>query len=68
MDVLDHLMKEHREAEAMLAALGESSPGAERAATLAKLGDALTLHMEVEERDVYPLILQHLEETAISEA
>lgn len=50
------LKKDHREAEAMLKALASSKPGARRQATVNKLVDALTLHMKIEEDDVYPLV------------
>ena len=50
------LKKDHREAEAMLKTLAESKPGARRRSTLDKLDAALRLHMEIEERAVYPLV------------
>ena len=50
------LKKDHREAEAMLKTLAASKPGARRRATLDKLDAALRLHMEIEERAVYPLV------------
>ena len=50
------LKKDHREAEAMLKNLAESKPGARRRSTLDKLDAALRLHMEIEERAVYPLV------------
>jgi hemerythrin-like domain-containing protein len=40
----------------MLETLAHSNPGARRRATVDKLSAALTLHMRIEERDVYPLV------------
>ena len=56
MDVLTHLTQEHRKVEAMLALLAESDPGDEREETVAELTDALSTHMLVEERYVYPIV------------
>jgi hemerythrin-like domain-containing protein len=50
------LKRDHREVEAMLKTLAASKPGARRQATVDKLAKALALHMEIEERDVYPLV------------
>ena len=52
------LKKDHREAEAMLKTLATSKPGARRRSTLDKLTTALTLHMQIEESDVYPLVAE----------
>ena len=60
MNVLDHLIEEHRNAEQLIATLQNSEPGRTRASVLAELSDALDLHMEVEERDVYPIVQEHL--------
>ena len=62
MDVLDHLIKEHREVEQLLEKLAASAAGHDREQMLAELGDALDMHMEVEERDVYPIVEDHLGE------
>jgi hemerythrin-like domain-containing protein len=56
MDVLEHLMQEHRKAEQLLSQLASSQPGPKRRSMFAELCDALDLHMEVEEREVYPLV------------
>ena len=58
MDVLTHLTQEHRKVEAMLAVLAESAPGEERTQTVEDLMDALSTHMLVEERYVYPIVKQ----------
>jgi iron-sulfur cluster repair protein YtfE (RIC family) len=60
MDVLTHLIQEHRKVEAMLAVLADSEPGDERAATVAELEDALRTHMLLEERYVYPIVKDDL--------
>ena len=60
MNVLEHLIEEHRKAEQLIATLAASQPGLTRASILAELSDALDLHMEDEERDVYPIVQQHL--------
>ncbi|MDQ1450114.1 MAG: hypothetical protein QOC79_3085 [Actinomycetota bacterium] len=60
MDVLTHLTREHREVEAMLAALADSRPGEEREGTVTELEDALRTHMLVEERFVYPIVKDDL--------
>ena len=49
MDVLEHLIDEHRQAEQLIAPLAASQPGLTRASVFAELLDALDLHMEVEE-------------------
>ena len=68
MDVLDHLIEEHRKAEQLIATLETTEPGSTRASVLAELSDALDLHMEVEERDVYPLVQEHLGSAKSDEA
>ena len=62
------LKKDHREAEAMLKTLAESKPGARRRSTLDKLDAALRLHMEIEERAVYPLVSRLLGKDDAEEA
>ncbi|HEV8298761.1 MAG TPA: hemerythrin domain-containing protein [Acidimicrobiales bacterium] len=60
MDVLDQLTHEHRDAEELLTQLVKGEPGDARDAALTELGDILALHMEVEERDAYPLVKEFL--------
>jgi iron-sulfur cluster repair protein YtfE (RIC family) len=60
VDVLDHLTEEHRTAERLLAQLKDSEPGDERKRLLAALSDALTVHMEIEEDQLYPLVEEHI--------
>ncbi len=62
------LKKDHREAEAMLKTLAASKPGARRRSTLDKLDAALRLHMEIEERAVYPLVTKLLGKDDTKEA
>jgi len=52
------LKRDHREVEEMLKKLAESKPGARRNSTVAKIDAALTLHMQIEERLVYPLVAE----------
>lgn len=56
MDVLNHLVKEHREVERLLDELAESEPGSQRESTVDELTKALTTHMLVEEQFVYPIV------------
>jgi len=52
------LKQDHREAATLLKTLADSKPGARRRSTVEKLVGALTLHMEIEESRVYPLVAQ----------
>jgi len=56
MDLLEHLMQEHRRAEHMMQRLSESEPGQERERLVDELDDALSTHMLVEEQFLYPLV------------
>lgn len=60
MDIIEHLIEEHREAERLMERLGQSDPGSQRAALIEELEEALGVHMAVEEEFLYPII-----ETAI---
>lgn len=63
------LKKDHREAEALLKTLAASNkPGPRRRAALGKLNGALTLHMQIEERLIYPLVPRLLGHEAAKEA
>ncbi len=55
-DPMTILKRDHREAKAMLKELSDSSPGRARTTTLRQLELALTLHMEIEEQVLYPLV------------
>jgi hemerythrin-like domain-containing protein len=50
------LKRDHREVAQMLKTLDSSKPGARRRQTVDKLTRELELHMEIEERDVYPVV------------
>ena len=54
------LKRDHREAAALLRELAESKPGATRRKTTEKLTSALTLHMEIEEHLIYPLVAERI--------
>lgn len=60
MDLLEHLTKEHREVEAMIATLEKTDPGAERNKLIDELTKALHVHMEVEEQFLYPITAEVL--------
>jgi len=56
-DPIAILKRDHREAAAMLKTLSESKkPSATRRKTTEKVTKALTLHMEIEENLLYPII------------
>lgn len=55
-DPIAILKADHREAAALLKKLSDSKPGSARRKTTQKLTTALALHMEIEEKLVYPLI------------
>jgi hemerythrin-like domain-containing protein len=62
------LKTDHREAEALLKTLANSKPGARRQATLKKLTDALSLHMRIEEDEIYPFVAKRVGEEDAEEA
>lgn len=62
------LKADHREVAEMLKTLEASKPGARRRTTVDKLAAALELHMEIEERDVYPLVKRRVGEEEAKEA
>jgi hemerythrin-like domain-containing protein len=62
------LKRDHREAAAMLRTLEASKPGARRRSTVEKLVQALELHMEIEERDIYPVVAQVVGKEEATEA
>lgn len=55
-DPMTILKADHRDAKKLLKSLGESEEGAARKKMAAELEKALTLHMQVEEMLVYPLV------------
>lgn len=68
MDLLDHLTKEHREAEAMIAKLEETEPGTVRNQLIEELTTALHTHMQVEEQFLYPIVVEVIGEEENQEA
>jgi hemerythrin-like domain-containing protein len=52
----------------MLKTLAASKPGAKRRATVDKLDAALSLHMKIEEADIYPLVAKLIDEEDAKEA
>jgi hemerythrin-like domain-containing protein len=67
-DPVAMLKQDHREVSAMLKTLADSRPGARRRGTVEKLTAALTLHMDFEEREIYPLVAEEIDEEAAEEA
>jgi iron-sulfur cluster repair protein YtfE (RIC family) len=67
-DPIAKLKRDHREAEELLTKLEDSSPGPRRRANVDKLVQALTLHMEIEERLVYPLVAANVGQEDAEEA
>jgi hemerythrin superfamily protein len=62
------LEQDHREVERLLDDLAESDEGAEREQTLRQLTAALTLHMQFEESEIYPLVASAIDDEAAEEA
>lgn len=68
-DPIAILKKDHREAEALFKRLGETKkPSPRRRQTLDKLESALTLHMQIEEKILYPAVSKLLGEEPVTEA
>ena len=68
MDILEHLEEEHRKVEKMIADLESTRTIDQREPILAKLGDSLSKHMEVEEERIYPLVDDRLGSNKAREA
>jgi hemerythrin superfamily protein len=67
-DPFSMLEQDHREVERMLEGLGSSKPGAERQQLVGKLVNALDVHMQFEESEIYPLVLQVMDHETEQEA
>lgn len=67
-DPIAMLKADHREAAALLKELADSKPGNARRKKTDKLTAALTLHMEIEEKLVYPLVAERVGEDDEHEA
>lgn len=61
-------MADHREIEGLLDLLETSSPGSARNRAVAELASKLTLHMEIEESIVYPLVRDQIGDDTEEEA
>jgi hemerythrin superfamily protein len=59
-DPIAMLKQDHREASALLKELAASKPGAARRKTTEELSAALALHMEIEEKLIYPLVAERV--------
>jgi len=68
VDVLDHLTQEHRKAESLLEQLGSSEPGPERDRLVDELTAAMSTHMAVEERFLYPIVVEVVDRESETEA
>lgn len=68
MDVLEHLTDEHRKVERLLAGLKASDEGSRRADLFDELDRSLSTHMAVEERFLYPLISEHIDQESADDA
>ena len=67
-DPMTILKADHREAKRLLTALADSEEGPERERMCAEVTKALTLHMELEERLLYPLVRSMIGEEDAEEA
>jgi len=59
-DPIAMLKRDHREAAALLKELSDSKPGPQRNQKNDKVVSALRLHMEIEEKLIYPLVAQRV--------
>src|SRR4051812_28237518 len=68
MDILEHLSEEHRKAERLMEQLLRSEQGDERDKLIGELDKALDTHMRVEERFLYPIVAEAIDEDTEDEA
>jgi hemerythrin-like domain-containing protein len=68
VDLLEHLTEEHRKAERLMDRLGETEAGPERESLIDELEEALSLHMQIEERFLYPIVESTLGDETEEEA
>jgi len=59
-DPITILKADHREVKRMLTALAESAEGREREQMCQQVNTALTLHMDIEERIIYPVVAREI--------
>jgi iron-sulfur cluster repair protein YtfE (RIC family) len=62
------LKQDHKEAKQLLRELADSRPGARREAKVTKLSNALLLHMDIEEKIIYPVVAERVGSEAAKEA
>ena len=67
-DPMTLLKADHREAKKLMEQLADSEEGNERKQMAKQLEAALTLHMDLEERLLYPLVQQHVGQEENEEA
>jgi hemerythrin-like domain-containing protein len=67
-DPMRILKADHREVEKLLKKLADSEEGPERQEMVGELTTKLSLHMEIEESIVYPLVREHVGEEDEEEA
>ena len=67
-DPMTIIKADHREVRRLLTALAESEEGPERGRLADEVHKALTIHMELEERFVYPLVEREVGEEDAEEA
>jgi len=68
MDILAHLMQEHRKVEAIIADLQSTEPGDQRDQLIDELSDSLFTHMAVEEQFLYPIVVEVADQETETEA
>ncbi|MBI2704796.1 MAG: hemerythrin domain-containing protein [Actinobacteria bacterium] len=68
MDVIEHLIQEHRKAEQLMDRLQDTDPGTRRDQLVAELTDALATHMAIEEQYLYPIVSEVLGQKTETEA
>jgi hemerythrin superfamily protein len=67
-DPFSMLEQDHRQVERMLKSLSESEPGPERQQLVGKLTKALDVHMQFEESEIYPLVVEVMDQETEQEA
>ncbi|WP_426756258.1 hemerythrin domain-containing protein [Myxococcus sp. Y35] len=68
MDVIDLLIQQHREAEALFDACRAAQDDASKKELCVQLAEALTLHSTIEERWVYPAARRVVDEALIQDS
>jgi hemerythrin superfamily protein len=68
MDPFSMLEADHRQVEGLLKSLAGSKPGPDRQTMVDQLQGALDVHMQFEEGEVYPLVVQVMDQDTEEEA